>query len=162
MSELAQRIIDAEYVVPPLDPLVAALMLAEADSWLGTRFVHQGKIKGLGVDCAQFIAALVRAGGREIQISENYGRQEDGRIMIRALLEHGNYVPEAQMSPADMIAFCDEAQRAKDKPRHLALVRELAPHTTFIIHASEHGVRRHRINMWWRGRIHSVWRLRPS
>lgn len=149
-------------LVPPLDPVVAARMLAEADSWLGTRWVHQGKIKGLGVDCAQFISAVVRAGGRHIEIAENYGRSEDGLIMMATMLEHGALVPTDQMSPADMIAFCDEAQSEKDKPRHLALIREIVPRTTFIIHASEHGVRRHRINMWWRGRIHSVWRLRPD
>jgi cell wall-associated NlpC family hydrolase len=155
---------EADYIVPSLDPLIASRILAEADSWLGTRYVHQGKLKGLGVDCAQFVAALVRdgAGRSDIEAPENYRRSEDGVLMLEKLGQHGDYVPTDQMQPADFIAFCDEVKREPDRPKHLALVREIVPRTVFIIHASEHGVRRHRINTWWRERIHSIWRLRSE
>lgn len=153
---------ESEYIVPSLDPEIVARICAEADSWIGTRFLHQGKIKGLGVDCAQFIAALVRVGvGIEVDLQDNYRRHEDGLVMVEKLSRYGVYVPTNQVQPADMMALCDEAQKQKDKPRHLVLVREIT-HTTFIIHASEHGVRRHRINQWWRGRIHSCWRPKAA
>ena len=161
MSALIQTPQD-EYIVPPIDPVIAQRMLVEADSWIGTKYVHQGKVKGLGVDCAQFVAAIVRSSGRKIQIAENYGREEDGVLLMATLAEYGDFVPTNQMAPADMIAFCHISQRQKDKPRHLALVREIVPRTTFIIHASALGIRRHRINTWWRDCIHSVWRLRPE
>ncbi len=37
-------------------------VIAEARSWLGTPFHHQGRLKGVGVDCGQLLAAVYEAG----------------------------------------------------------------------------------------------------
>ena len=40
-----------------------ALAIAEAHSWIGTRWRHWQSVKGRGVDCVHFVVAVVRAAG---------------------------------------------------------------------------------------------------
>jgi cell wall-associated NlpC family hydrolase len=40
-----------------------AAVVAEAMTWLGTPWRHQGRVKGAGVDCAQFVIACYRNAG---------------------------------------------------------------------------------------------------
>ena len=141
MSELAQRLV------------------SEARTWKGTRFQHQGCLKGIGVDCVNFVTEVARgAGVKNFQIPKNYRPHEDGSLMLKLLNEHMEIVDSFQ--PGDVLALCDEACAQPNKPRHLVFVSELRPNTTFVIHASAHGVREHRINDHWKRRIHSIWRIK--
>lgn len=133
-------------------------LVNEARSWKGTRWVHQGRTKGLAVDCAGFISEVARNVGIGVDIPADYKPHEDGAIMLRLLNEHMEIVDE--MQPGDVLAFCDEAVRERDVPRHLAFVTEVKPHTTFIIEAGARGVVEHRMDAGWLRRIHSVWRLK--
>lgn len=143
MSELAQRLVE------------------EARSWKGTRFQHQGQLKGIGVDCANFVALVARdAGIKDVNIPNNYRPREDGTVMLRLLHEHMEMIEQDQMQPGDVLALCDEGLKHKDVPRHLVFVSDVTPKTIFIVHASEAGVREHRTNLHWIARIHSVWRLK--
>jgi hypothetical protein len=143
MTTLAQRLVDA------------------ARSWRNTKFQHQGNIKGLGVDCCNFISEVAReAGVSDLEIPKNYRPQEDGTIMLRLLNEHMEMVEE--MRPGDVLALCDEALREPDVPRHLVFVTEIRPQTTMIIHASASGVVEHRTNSQWLRRVHSIWRIREA
>lgn len=38
-------------------------VVREAESWLGTPFHHQGRLKGIGVDCAMLVAEVYEACG---------------------------------------------------------------------------------------------------
>jgi hypothetical protein len=141
MSTLAQRLIE------------------EARTWKGTRFQHQGNIKNVGVDCVNFIASVAKdAGVKDLSIPRDYRPHEDGQIMLRLLTEHMEMVEEMQVG--DVLALCDEACAKPEIPRHLVFVSDITPKTTFIVHASQHGVREHRINDHWRKRVHSIWRIK--
>lgn len=142
MSDLAQRIVE------------------EARSWKGTRFQHQGRLKGQGVDCAGFVAIVAKDAGLNVDIPADYKPREDGTVMLRLLNEHMELIPTEDRQPGDVIALCDEALRDPDIPRHLVFVSEVRDHTTFIVHASEKGVLEHRVNSWWLKRVHSCWRLK--
>lgn len=140
-------------------------LVAEAMSWLNTPFLHQGAIKGVGVDCANFIASTVCAAapryfGREDLVPKDYLPQEDGIVLKRILLEETDFIATENREKADIIAFCDEACREPDVPRHLVMIQAVTPITTFVIDPTPDGVRRHRLNGWWLKRIHSVWRVR--
>lgn len=133
-------------------------LVTSARSWRNTRWVHQGRLKGVGVDCVNFISEVAREAGLGVDIPSNYRRHEDGVLLLRLLNEHMVLVDE--MQPGDVIALCDQATREKNIPIHLAFVTEIRPQTTFIIEASEHGVREHRMDAAWLRRIHSIWRLK--
>lgn len=40
-----------------------AAVIAEAESWLGTPYHHQARLKGVGVDCAMLLCAVYYAAG---------------------------------------------------------------------------------------------------
>ena len=130
----------------------------EARTWANTRFQHQGRIKGLGVDCVGFISEVAKAVGIPVEIPHDYRPRDDGMVMLRLLKEHMELVDVAQ--PGDVLALIDEALRDPEIPRHLAFVTEVTPKTTFIIHASQHGVKEHRMDSHWAKRIHSTWRIK--
>lgn len=140
---------------------LAERIVAEAESYIGTPFLHQGSLKHLGIDCAHYVANVINAareGTPPIEIPEGYKPQEDGTVMMRLLGTNAQFVLTEDRQPGDVLALCDEALHDPDIPRHLAFVSEVTLTTTFICHASERGVRRHRINSHWIARIHSVWR----
>ena len=142
MSELQQRIVE------------------EARSWKGTRFQDQGRIKHVGVDCAQFVALVAQNVGIGVEIPHNYKPREDGTVMLKLLRDHMEIVPTEEVQSGDVLALIDESLKDPDIPRHLVFVSDVTPKTIFIVHASEHGVREHRTDTRWRARIHSCWRLK--
>lgn len=135
-------------------------IVEEARSWNGTRFQHQGRIKGRGVDCANFVALVAKGAGLPVEIPANYRPREDGTVMLRLLNEHMELITLEEVQPGDVMALCDESLRDPEIPRHLVFVSDVTPKTIFVVHASEHGVREHRTDSHWRKRIHSVWRLK--
>jgi hypothetical protein len=140
---------------------LASKIVAEARTWRNTRFQHQGNIKGIGVDCVNFISEVAKGAGIEgIDIPQNYRPHEDGTVMLQLLREHMELVSEGDMQPGDVLALCDVAGREPDVPRHLVIVSNVTPKTVFIIHASEAGVREHRTDSSWLRRVHSVWRIK--
>jgi hypothetical protein len=137
-------------------------IVEEARSWLHTPFRHQGQVKHVGVDCAQFVALVAKGAGLPVEIPANYRPREDGTVMLKLLNEHMEMVPLEEVQPGDVLALCDEALRDPDIPRHLVFVTDVTPKTLFIIHASERGIREHRTDSRWRARIHSAWRLKNA
>ena len=140
---------------------LADQIVAEAESWVGTRFQHQGRLKHVGIDCVGFISEVARnAGVSDVDIPADYRPHEDGEAMKRLLKQHMKHVPTAQVARGDVLALCDEALREPDVPRHLVIVKDVTPDTIFIIHASQSGVKSHRLNSIWQKRIHSCWRIK--
>lgn len=139
---------------------LAQRIVTEARTWINTRYQDQGRLKHYGVDCVGFIAGVARGAGiNDVVIPGNYTSSGDGTVMLGLLRDHMSLVPTETMQAGDVLALCDEALQSPDIPRHLVFVEEVTPKTTFIIHSSQHGVRRHRIDAAWRRRIHSCWRL---
>lgn len=133
-------------------------IIAEARSWVGTPWLHQGALKGVGVDCAGFIEQVCLNAGLPLaaDFTRDYRRKEDGTIMLRILGELSEYTMGG-MEPSNVIAFHNERER--DIPRHLAFLSQILPQTKYIIHASSHGVVEHRMDGSWLRKIHSVWRI---
>ena len=147
MSELAERIV------------------TEAMSWVGTRYVPQGRIKHKAVDCVGFVAGVATACELQVDIPSNYQPVEDGKLMMKLLKDHLDFVANEDIKRGDVLAMCDTALRDTNKPTHLVFVESIVDRgndskTTFIVHASEHGVRRHRMNSWLWKQVHSAWRIR--
>lgn len=138
-----------------------SVLVTEARTWLNTKFQHQGRIKGLGVDCVGFISEVAKAAGIDVAIPHDYRPHEDGLRMLGLLKNHMELVDAAQ--PGDVIALIDSSLTHPEIPRHLAFVTNVTPKTTFIIHASENGrVSEHRMDAHWNKRIHSIWRLKNA
>ena len=58
---------------PPLTPEESAMFVAEARSYIGVRWKHQGRDRR-GIDCGGLIAVCMRAVGRPVVEPIGYGR----------------------------------------------------------------------------------------
>lgn len=133
-----------------------------ARTWINTPFQHQGALKGQAVDCVNFVGLVAaEAGVPDVPTwANNYRRHMDGSVMLTILTEGLEFIAHPrEVQPADILAFHDG--RAVTVPRHLAIVSEVRfSGVVHAVHASEHGVREHRLDLsWWR-RVHSAWRLK--
>jgi hypothetical protein len=147
------------------EEIVRAAIVREAEEWVGTPFGHGQSVKGVMVDCAHFIEELImRAVGGLLSpvIVEPYKRREDGTVMLRLLEENMDMVASLdEAKPGDVVALIGERLDMPDEPRHLAVMsRRRADGTVFIIHAGDEEVVQHRINLHWKNRIHSIWKIR--
>lgn len=135
-------------------------IIETAREYTGTPFMHQGQYKGVGIDCVHFIRNVARDSGAtpDVEFEANYKRHEDGVMMLAMLKAYLKRVPDlARVQPADVVAFHDG--KAEGIPRHIGIVTQTTPYLK-VIHASERGVVEHRMDLNWKRRVQSVWRIR--
>ncbi len=84
-------------------------IVAEARSWIGTPYHHHGRIKGVGVDCAQILAAVYEVAGLVPHLDlGNYSPQwhlhRNEEVYLRWLENSGaKRLPESQQpQPGDI------------------------------------------------------------
>lgn len=131
----------------PTNNVTREQVVAEARTWLGTPFQHQGRIKGRGVDCIGFPWGVAK----ELNLLQNidldspgvkpylgYGKAPVPSKFLGALNEHLVQIEFSEVLMADLILF-----RGKLYPNHLAIVTDYG-----VIHSSaERGkVVEHRID----------------
>ncbi|MBK3333562.1 C40 family peptidase [Burkholderia pseudomallei] len=97
----------------------------EARTWLGTEYQHQGRLKGVGVDCIGLLACVARALGLSDADYLDYERRPDGRL--RPVLEqHLIRIPLDEADAADVLLFAWAST-----PIHIAIMTDAA----HVIHA---------------------------
>lgn len=105
-------------------------IIQQARTYLGTPFVHQGRVPNVGLDCVGVVRAPLEELTGFAPDYLNYQRTPDPVMMRRLLGEHLHCVSPMPMyhdlQPADILWFVVE----KD-PQHLALFTERGT----IIHA---------------------------
>ena len=98
-------------------------IIDKAREYLDTRYHHQGRVKGVGVDCAGLIVCVLTELGLPAPDVEGYGRRPDGSL--RGHIEtHMDRTTEPL--PGDLVLF-----QWASAPFHVAILT--APDT--IIHA---------------------------
>lgn len=110
-----------------------AQVVAEARSWIGTPFVHQASLKGIGCDCIGLVCGVAIECGfwpadiwstPEAKPYVGYGRCPDGRL-IAGCRQYLDAIPFAEAAAGDVLAL-----RVGDKhAQHIGIVTELDPLT---------------------------------
>jgi len=132
-------------------PVNAASIIAAARGCLGTPFRHQGRVKGVGVDCAGLCVWVARELGLDHYDVDGYGRIPAGGEFgahLDAMLEQ---VPAPTPGGILFMTFGGE-------PQHVAIYTDCDT----IIHAtSELGkVVEHRLDDLWRSRVFCCYKFR--
>lgn len=131
------------------------LILAEAMTWLGTPYRHQGSRKGVGCDCLGLVRGVWRAvyGGepeRPGPYSPDWAETGTGDPLIEAARRHCKERPLPQARPGDLLVF---RWRIHHAAKHLGI---LLPGDRFL-HAYEgHAVTVSPLIAQWRRRIAGV------
>jgi cell wall-associated NlpC family hydrolase len=125
-----------------------------AESYLDTPYLHQGRLPGVGLDCAGVVACAAIAAGFKVEDVAGYSRNPSGMQLIATLAKH--CVPV--FGPAqrgDVLAFTWGGE-----PQHLGV--HLGDDYIVHAHAAAKKVVKHRLDDQWRSRITAVYRVRES
>jgi NlpC/P60 family putative phage cell wall peptidase len=134
-----------------LNPLV----IAEALTWLGTPYRHQGSRKGVGCDCLGLVRGVWRAAyGEEPEepgaYSADWAEAGGQDRLIEAARRHCREKPASEMAPGDLLVF---RWRSRLPAKHLGILLEPAR----FIHAYEgHAVMVSPLVPQWRSRVAGV------
>ena len=135
---------------------LAERALFVATQALGTPFMHQGRIAGLGLDCAGLYVHICKELGLAHSDAKGYPRnpydgQLEKQLDAQPCLER---VADAQ--PGDILAM-----RISKQPQHIGIHAGFIDGHPYIIHASEeHGKTcMHRMDDLWRARVLRVYRF---
>ena len=116
-----------------------------ARGWLGTPWHHQGRVKGVGVDCVGVVIGVARELGLSDFDATGYGHRPDSRELERIAREMMREVPVPEARPGDVLLVEVDKQ-----PQHLAFLTDAG-----MLHAYAplRRVVEHRISDDWAARI---------
>lgn len=130
-------------------------VVAEARTWLGTKYQHQQMCKGAGVDCGMLVGGVAMGAGvitREFWLErfasfQGYARMPANGMLERVCRSFMAVKPIDEMAPGDVLMM-----RFKREPHHLAIVADHPMGGLSIIHAlTKPGyVVEHRLDAEWR------------
>lgn len=100
----------AELELPSeLEAQQRAAVLEEAATWLGTPHIHGQRVKGAGVDCANFPAAVYHAAGVVAEIPRHpytfqWHLHNDRELWLEEVVKYARELAGAPL-PADLVLF---------------------------------------------------------
>jgi NlpC/P60 family putative phage cell wall peptidase len=136
----------------------AADVVAEARTWLGTRWQHQARVKGVACDCAGLVIGVARECGIvNLGFDVNgYAHYPDGETLERHCGTYMTRLQTAQIAPGDVILM-----RFEGEPQHLGIAGNYVHGGLSIIHsyAVARKVVEHAIDDVWAKRIVAGYRM---
>lgn len=107
-------------------------IVAEARSWLGTPFHHQGRVRGVGCDCVGLLIGVARAVGLvapDFDVT-GYARSPNGKSLLDACDRHLERIARADMRPGDVLVI-----RWLHDPQHVGIIGNHLHAGLSVIHA---------------------------
>ena len=141
-----------------------AMVAAQAELWIDTPFVWQGRVRGHGCDCKGLVAGIAAELGfaEAASLEAMAGDYGDGAPVPLARLRRGlaklfDMVPVADRQPGDVLLV-----KLRRLPQHLAIFapRDVRPDRAIEAMAGHPG--RVRPADWSTDRIDSAWRWREA
>ena len=131
--------------------------ITAARGMIDTPFRHQGRLPGVGLDCAGLIVCAAAACGYAIADRRGYGRLPANGMLAQAVTEHCDRIALADVLPGDLMLFV-----FRTEPQHLAIVSATAP--VMLLHAySDVGrVVENGCDATWQNRLRGCYRLRGA
>jgi hypothetical protein len=133
------------------------LIVNTARGYVGTPYGHQGRTKGIVVDCAGVPVGVALELGFDVEDILNYSREPNPAKMQSYLDLNLKRVFKKDMEPGDVVWI-----RFNKLPQHLAIVGNYEHSGLSLIHASNlvgSGlVVEHRLDITWLNKIVAAWR----
>jgi cell wall-associated NlpC family hydrolase len=100
-------------------PFTRQDVIDRAREMLGTPFHHQGRVPGIGVDCAGLLKVTFSKLGRRVVDRTDYERNPDGETLMSTLLANDLVrISQKDEKPADVVVFW--INRHTKAPQHVA------------------------------------------
>lgn len=127
-------------------------LIAEARTWVGVPFVHQGRTR-YGVDCAGFIVAMMRSAGAlpaDFRDVSNYARRPNGELLTLV----SRHCSRTHAETAGLLVLIRWPR--DDQPSHVALSTGA---TLIHCYQRQRAVVEHGFRGPWKRDAHSLWKL---
>jgi len=120
---------------------------------LGTRFVHQGRLVGSGIDCVGLLVHAAKTLGLPHHDERAYPIAPRKRWLEEVLAKSLTRIDPEEAGPGDVLCFWI---RKPDSPQHVAVLNESGG----MIHtyADVGKVVEHGLDEFWKKRVSSAWR----
>jgi NlpC/P60 family putative phage cell wall peptidase len=131
-------------------------VVAEARTWIGTSFQHQGRLRGVGVDCVGLVIGVARALGLADGWREQPYRKFPSEDFTRAVLG-------AHLVPVDGAPRLGDVAliRWRNTANHMAVIGDAAaPFSLVHAYYVPGRVVEHRADTDWCSRIVALYRYR--
>lgn len=130
--------------------------LQAAISYLGTPFHHQGRLPGVGLDCAGVVVCAAREAEIEVADQRGYAHQPFGGLFEQAVLDHADPIGRAELLPGDLLLFAFGGA-----PQHIAVVTAVAERLHMVhAHAQVRKVAEQAVDAVWEAQLRGCFRLR--
>ena len=128
-----------------------AAFVAAARRTIGTPFRHQGRLPGVGLDCAGLVVCALRAVGINVPDVAGYGRLPRHNLFLGQVEANCTRIAHADVSDGDLLMF-----RWTNEPQHVAIYSG-----GNIIHAYQaaRAVVEHGLDDLWRARLMGTYRV---
>lgn len=125
-------------------------LAAQARTWLGTPFHHQGRLKGIGADCVGLIVGVADELGLNPPDVTNYSRRPQGNLLVEMIEKRAEKINPADARTGDILVF-----KIYKEPQHAAIKTEYG-----IIHSCQGvGVVETSLEGDWASRLVAAYRI---
>ncbi len=97
-------------------------IVEKAREYLGTPFHHQGRLKGIGIDCIGLLSCVAHELGIFTKDNTNYSKHPDGKSLMNELNKYLDEIPSNTMNIGDILVFAI-SKRTK-YPQHIGFVTD--------------------------------------
>lgn len=131
-------------------------IVAEARTYLGTPFHHQGRLKGVGVDCVGLVTGVAKTLGLAHHDSKAYARQADGETMMREMALCSKRVIGSSFKYGDVLVFWFAK---KGVANHMGIATDVGLIHTY--HSMSRGGRVVEVTLddFWQKRLMAIYRF---
>lgn len=131
-------------------PIVTA-----ARAWIGTPYLHQASVKGVGCDCLGLLRGVWRElYGQEPEPVPNYtadwSEPQGDEVLHAAALRHMHAMTGTDLVPGQVLLF---RMRAGGVAKHIGILSRAGANPSFIHSYAGHGVIESPLSTPWRRRI---------
>lgn len=130
-------------------------LIREVRGYMGTPFVHQGRLPHHGLDCIGLITVPAFNLGMEMEDYVRYSRQPNPRFLLDYISRSFDPIDAADMLPGDIMLFW---MHKPTIPGHSGMLLEGGR----MIHTYQNVGRvvEHNYDEHWRTHTHSTWRYK--
>lgn len=133
-----------------------------ARRWVGTPYVHQASLLGVGADCLGLVRGVWRElYGREPEqvpsYTEDWAEPQGEEVLLAAALRHLSRIDAAEaLAPGQLLLF---RMRDRSIAKHVGIVGREEPQPTFVHAYSGHGVVESSLSEPWLRRVSARFRF---
>ncbi|MCG3266398.1 peptidase [Yoonia sp. I 8.24] len=130
-------------------------IVTAARAWIGTPYLHQASVKGVGCDCLGLLRGVWRElYGQEPEHVPNYtadwSEPQGDEVLHAAALRHMHAVTGTDLAPGQVLLF---RMRTGAVAKHIGILSRAGATPSFIHSYAGHGVVESPLSTPWRRRI---------